>query len=272
MPSRIMRKGNHLLGSSGSIMMSDQGMIQTRSIFGITISDMTREAALSRFQHAIDTHQHGKIAFCNAHTANLAYDNAQLQATLASFTVLADGIGVDIAARILHKKPFSANLNGTDFVPALIASCTRPVTVAMLGAEPGVALRARDALQQKFPQHRVTTVQHGFATPDETAAFLRNLEQEPVDILLVAMGNPRQEQFIAQRVTGHHATLAIGVGALFDFIAGEVPRAPQWIRSLRMEWLFRLAQEPARLFGRYVLGNPLFLWRVLLTRTGWAKQ
>ncbi len=243
-------------------------MAQAKAIFGITISDMTCDIALARFRQAVDARQHTKIAFCNAHTANLAYGDNPFQKALSQFTILADGIGVDLAARILHGQSFAANLNGTDFIPRLINQFERPISIAMIGSEPGVALRARDSLQMANPHHAFPFVLHGFATRDETEAFLTGLEKNPVDMLLVAMGNPRQELFIAKDIAAKHATLAIGVGALFDFIAGEVPRAPVWVRNLRLEWLFRLMQEPRRLFQRYVLGNPLFLWRVVLARFG----
>ncbi|MGL4637943.1 MAG: WecB/TagA/CpsF family glycosyltransferase [Beijerinckiaceae bacterium] len=251
--------------------LPDNDMGQSMSLFGVAISDLSRETALDRLERAIRLKQHLKLAFCNAHTANLAYSDPKLKSVLSEFIVLADGLGVDIAARILYGRPFAANLNGTDFVPALLAHSTQPLRIAMLGSAPGVAARASDVLKKNFTHHVFDNVQHGFATAEETELFLQSLKQAPVDILLVAMGNPRQEEFIAQRITAEHATLAIGVGALFDFIAGEVPRAPLWVRSLRMEWLFRLLQEPKRLFERYVLGNPLFLFRVLKTRMGLGK-
>ena len=83
------------------------------------------------------------------------------------------------------------------------------------------------------------------------------------EILLVAMGVPRQELWIERHITAEHCTLPIAVGALFDFMSGAVPRAPSLMRQLRMEWVFRLMIEPMRLWRRYVLGNPIFLVRVL---------
>jgi N-acetylglucosaminyldiphosphoundecaprenol N-acetyl-beta-D-mannosaminyltransferase len=81
-------------------------------------------------------------------------------------------------------------------------------------------------------------------------------------VLLVAMGVPRQEAWLAR----WHARLAppvrMGVGGLFDFYSGRIPRAPAWLRELGLEWTYRLRQEPGRMWRRYVIGNPLFLWRV----------
>jgi exopolysaccharide biosynthesis WecB/TagA/CpsF family protein len=242
-----------------------------KSIFGVAVSDLSREEAIGRLLQAVQYRQPIKIAFCNAHTANLAWNDPILRTLLADFTVFADGVGVDIAARLLHGHSFAANLNGTDFVPALLVAETRPLRIALFGAKPSVADRAAAVLADVAPQHRITAVMHGYAREMETDTFLSEIRANPVDILLVAMGNPHQEQWIARNITGDHATLAFGVGALFDFLAGEVPRAPLWMRRMRLEWLYRLAQEPSRLFARYVLGNPLFLLRVALVKLGLVR-
>ncbi len=239
-----------------------------KSIFGISVSNLSRDEAIGHLLQAVQYRQPMKIAFCNAHTANLAWDDPAIRALLADFTVFADGIGVDIAARLLHGNSFAANLNGTDFVPALLVAEVRSLRVALFGAKPGVADRAAAILADIAPQHQITAVRHGYSSDTETDTFLRELRANPVDILLVAMGNPGQEEWIASNISGELATLAFGVGALFDFLAGEVLRAPLWIRQIRLEWLYRLGQEPGRLFARYVLGIPLFLLRVALVRLG----
>jgi exopolysaccharide biosynthesis WecB/TagA/CpsF family protein len=242
-----------------------------KTIFGVSVSDLSRDEAIGCLLQAVQYRQPTKIAFCNAHTANLTWDNPEIAGLLSDFTVFADGVGVDIAARVLHGRSFAANLNGTDFVPALLLAEARPLRIALFGARPGVADKAAAVVADVAPQHQISAVMHGYADNMETDAFLGELRANPVDILLVAMGNPHQEQWIARNITGDHATLAFGVGALFDFLAGEVPRAPLWMRQIRLEWLYRLAQEPSRLFARYVLGNPLFLLRVVLVKLGLVR-
>jgi exopolysaccharide biosynthesis WecB/TagA/CpsF family protein len=242
-----------------------------KAIFGVSVSDLSRDEAIGRLLQAVQYRQPMKIAFCNAHAANLAWDDPEIARLLSDFTVFADGVGIDIAARLLHGQTFAANLNGTDFVPALLVAEARPLRIALFGARPGVADKAAAVLADVAPQHRFTAVMNGYAGEIETDAFLGELLANPVDVLLVALGNPRQEQWITRNITADHATLAFGVGALFDFLAGEVPRAPLWMRQMRLEWLYRLAQEPSRLFARYVLGNPLFLLRVALVRLGLVR-
>ena len=106
-------------------------------------------------------------------------------------------------------------------------------------------------------------VQDGFFAKADEPAILAHLEKVRPDILLVAMGVPRQERWIAEHLSEKHCTVALGVGALLDFMSGTIPRAPLRLRRLGLEWLFRLLVEPMRLWRRYLIGNPLFLMRVL---------
>jgi exopolysaccharide biosynthesis WecB/TagA/CpsF family protein len=236
--------------------------IDTHEILGVRIAALTGEEALELIHEHIRRRAPLKLAFCNAHTANLAWSDAGFRACLDQFTVLADGIGVDLGARILYGAKFPANLNGTDFVPHLLEATPGPLSVMLLGGRPEVAQKAALTLSQRLPRHDVSVLHHGFFNQSDEINILARIEAASPDILLVALGNPLQEQWIARHCTGSNCRVAIGVGALFDFLAGEVVRAPAFVRRVRLEWLWRLAQEPTRLFRRYVLGNPLFLARI----------
>lgn len=234
-----------------------------RDIGGVGIAVMDREAAIAELADAIATGGHVKLAFCNANLVNVAANDVALQRSLSTFLVLADGIGVDIGSWMLYGEPFPANLNGTDFFPAFFAGQQRPMRIALLGGKPGVANRAVAQLSQRYPNHRFSALSHGFYAPAEEKQLLDRLKAERPDMLLVAMGNPLQERFIAEKLGPQHCAAAAGVGALFDFFAGEVPRAPDLARKARLEWAYRLWLEPRRLWRRYVLGNPAFLTRML---------
>jgi exopolysaccharide biosynthesis WecB/TagA/CpsF family protein len=244
----------------------------TRNILGVRIADMARADALNLLHRSIAERRHVKLAFCNAHTANIAWTDPAFRTALQGFVVLPDGVGVDIAARWLGGAPFAANLNGTDFTPELLRTAPRPLRVALIGGRPGVAERAAATLHDLDNRHAFGPILSGFADGTATSAWLNALDTHPADIILVAMGNPKQEFWIAERLTARHGSVAMGVGALFDFLAGEVTRAPEAIRKLRLEWAWRLALEPQRLFRRYVLGNPLFLLRVLAVKFGIARR
>ncbi|MBA4223996.1 WecB/TagA/CpsF family glycosyltransferase [Bosea sp. (in: a-proteobacteria)] len=234
-----------------------------RDIAGVPVAAVTRDEALALIEHAFDGGGHLHLAYCNANLVNIAARDAALRTRLAGFLILPDGIGVDIASRLLYGAPFPANLNGTDFTPAILSARKRPLRVMLLGGRPGIAERAAARLRADHPQHRFSVLSHGYFGPDEEAALLARLAHERPDLLLVAFGNPKQEQWIADHIDARHCAVAAGIGALFDFLAGEVARAPETFRALRIEWTYRLWLEPRRLWRRYVVGNPAFLLRVL---------
>jgi len=234
-----------------------------RDIAGVPVAALTRQEALALVDHAFDGGNHLHLAYCNANLVNIAARDAGLRERLARFLILPDGIGVDIASHLLYGAAFPANLNGTDFTPAILAARKQPLSVMLLGGRPGVAESAAARLRADYPQHRFAVLSHGYFSSQDEPALLTRLAHERPDLLLVAFGNPRQEKWIADRIDARHCAVAAGIGALFDFLAGEVARAPETFRTLRLEWVYRLWLEPHRLWRRYVVGNPAFLMRVL---------
>lgn len=206
------------------------------------------------------------IAFLNAHGSNLAARDAGFAGALCRMLVLNDGVGIDIAARILAGRGFPENLNGTDFLPAFLAQTEQEHRLFLFGGRPGVAERASAAITKNYPRHRVVGIRHGYYDAAGMQAVVEDIRASGATLLLVALGNPAQELWIARHLAATGVRVAFGVGALFDFLAGEVSRAPALVRRARLEWIWRLMLEPKRLFRRYVLGNPLFLLRVLRKR------
>jgi exopolysaccharide biosynthesis WecB/TagA/CpsF family protein len=194
--------------------------------------------------------------------ANVAAADPEFKRVLSDFLILPDGVGADVASKLLYGAPFPANLNGTDFIPGFLRSTAKPLKVGLLGARRENADRAAARLSVLAPQHRFDVIRDGFFSSKDEPAILGRLTELRPDILLVAMGVPRQELWIARNLDRDHCTLPIAVGALFDFLSGAIPRAPEAVRRLRLEWLFRLIIEPGRLWRRYIVGNPLFLSRV----------
>lgn len=235
-------------------------------IAGLAVADLTAEDAIGKLAADLDAGRFRRVAFLNAHCVNLVRRDDAYRSRLENFLILPDGIGVDFAARLLHGKAFTANLNGTDFVPLLLGALPRPLKVALVGAAPGIAERAAERLAGYAPQHEIIAASDGFFDRDDPSDLLERLELMRPDIVLVGMGVPLQERFIADHLDERHGRLLIGVGALFDFMAGHARRAPVAWRKARLEWAWRLAEEPKRLWQRYVLGNPLFLLEVLRDR------
>jgi exopolysaccharide biosynthesis WecB/TagA/CpsF family protein len=235
------------------------------SVLGVPIARMTREDALAAARQLHDADGTSVISFVHAHSLNVSHTDARHRAALmASDVVLNDGVGLAFAAR-LQRASFPANLNGTDFTPALLdLAAELGWTVFLLGGRPGTAEAARDALQANHPDLKVVGVHHGFFENDgEVAAHIAATRP---DLLLAGLGSPRQEVFLHEQRHALGCRLAAGVGAFFEFAAGQAPRAPWLLRKARLEWLWRMSHEPARLWRRYLLGTPQFMWRCATAR------
>jgi len=133
----------------------------------------------------------------------------------------------------------------------------------------GVAAEAARWAQKSYPGLRVAGTQHGYFAESDSEAVIAGIRHSQADVLLVAFGAPRQEAWIRQHFITSGATVAIGVGGLFDYYANRIPRAPLWMRRLGLEWVFRLVQEPGRLWRRYLIGNLVFLGRLARIRATW---
>ena len=114
-------------------------------------------------------------------------------------------------------------------------------------------------LSHVAPQHEIVGCSHGYMAAEDNDALIDRIRASGADILLVAMGNPQQEQWLDDNLAATGCRLGFGVGGLFDFLAGSVPRAPAWVQAARLEWSFRLLQEPRRLWRRYLRYNPRFV-------------
>ncbi len=119
---------------------------------------------------------------------------------------------------------------------------------------------------ERFPHLELAGARHGYFRPEDEGDVVSTIAAARADILLVALGNPAQELFIARHFDALGAKAMFGVGALFDFAAERVARAPAWMRKARLEWAFRLAQEPGRLLRRYTIETAAFLIAVLRLR------
>ncbi|HIQ22421.1 MAG TPA: glycosyltransferase [Planctomycetes bacterium] len=203
------------------------------------------------------------VFFVNAHCVNVALRNQDYRRLLQrADLVLPDGIGLKLAGMALGT-PIRDNANGTDLFPplcrALAASGGR---IFLLGARPGVAEGVCAWANRHCPELVITGCHHGYFTRAEEPLVIEKIAQSGADLLFVAMGVPRQELWIGQHLESLGVRVALGVGGLFDFYSGRIPRAPLWMRRAGLEWLYRLIREPVRLGKRYLVGNPVFLGRV----------
>jgi N-acetylglucosaminyldiphosphoundecaprenol N-acetyl-beta-D-mannosaminyltransferase len=204
--------------------------------------------------------QGGRVYYGNAHTMVTAAKNPALaEALQQSDLLLADGSGVRWGSALLGK-PLVYNLNGTDLVPSLCENgAAKNLSIYCLGAKPGIAEEAAAKMKKAYPGLIIVGIQHGYFSETQTPQLLEAIRVARPHLLLVAMGVPLQEIWIDRYASQLPGITCMGVGGLFDFVAERVVRAPYFIRAVGMEWLWRLAMEPKRLWRRYIIGNLLFL-------------
>jgi len=238
-------------------MGSESARVRTQDIFGVGVLSCDLDLACDLIEARIANRAPTRVAFLNANLSLLAVEQPELREALKAFVVFNDGLGVDIANRVLNGFGFPANLNGTDLVPHLLGRVRTPLRIFLLGAKSETLQKAVGVIRRRWPHHVVAGHAHGYLDAGREARIPDMIRKARPHMVLVAMGNPKQELWIAQHVP-RCAPCCLGVGALFDFLAGDVRRAPRWIRAMRCEWMFRLALEPRRLWRRYLIGNVKF--------------
>jgi alpha-1,3-mannosyltransferase len=233
-----------------------------RTILDVPVQVRSFKQAVDLIDARFEKGEPFSVAFANAHTLNVATADPDFRTALQNALVFNDGIGLDIASRILYGSPFPENLNGTDFTPDYLRHTKHHYRLFLLGAAPGTAERAAGRLSALCPRHRIVGSHHGHFEAGKISEITDLIRRSGANVLIVALGNPKQELFIQERLAETGCGLGIGVGALFDFLAGNVPRATPRTRIWRLEWVYRLAHEPRRLARRYLIGNPMFLMRI----------
>ncbi len=167
-----------------------------------------------------------------------------------------------------YKRPFKEKICGSDLVPVLCRlAAQKGYSVFLLGAAPGVALKAAKRLQQDYPGLKVAGVYSpppGFEKdPEEMRRINMILKESHADMLFVGMGVPKQDIFIYENKDIYRIPMSFSVGGTIDFLAGEQKRAPKWVSRIGMEWLYRLLHDPRRLFKRYLIDD-IGIFRLVL--------
>lgn len=239
----------------------------TLSLFGLSVDNVTMPQAVAWACEAPKDDACQVGVFVNANSINLSAQKPHLFTAIKQANrVFADGSGLRVASQAAGFH-LQGNINGTDMLPLLCQSARQHnQSLFLLGAKPSVAEKTAENLQQQYPGLHICGVADGYFDEADSAAVIEQINQSGADILLVALGSPRQECWLAQHHTQLTCQRALAVGGLFDYFSGNIARAPLWMRELGLEWVWRLLQEPKAKFTRYVLGNPLFLLRIYLLK------
>lgn len=242
-------------------------------VLGVPVDGLSRARFGEAVEELIARPETTILAPVNVDILNQTVGNEPLRTFLQRADVVyADGAGVVLGAR-LSGGTLPGRLTAADLVHDL---CERwrdgRHSLYLLGGPPGIGGRAADALRAAHPGARIVGTWPGHLSPEQERAALADIAAQRPDVLCVGFGTPLQEDFIERHAAAlAHVPLIWPVGAMTTYIAGAVPRAPTWMRDGGLEWLYRLSLEPRRLFRRYVIGNPLFVARVLASRVA-ARQ
>ncbi len=247
------------------------GDTEAVDVLGVRVDSLTRRDLLRQVASILRSGRRARVMYANVHTLNIAYRDGELRRHLnGADVVYCDGEGVRLAARLLGGY-LPQRMTGADWIYDLCAVFqAQGYSLYFLGGEPGVAARAADKLGRQYPGLQVVGTHHGHYDhngPENDQVIARINTIRP-HVLLVGFGTPLQEKWIARNLEKLNVPVVWAMGALLDFVTGKAPRAPRWMLKYGLEWLGRLMAEPRRLWRRYLIGNPLFLWRVLGQRLG----
>ncbi len=234
---------------------------------GVLVDRLDRDtamAALGRFLSDGDKHQ---VVTVNTDFIRIAEADENYRRLLNSADLaIADGMPLVWISRLLGA-PIPERIAGLDLAEECCALAVRAgIGVFFLGAAPGVAEHAARALELRHPGLRIAGVYappFGVHTPEVEAEMVARIGAAGRCVLLVAFGAPRQDRFIRSHLHEMDVALAMGVGCAFDIFAGAVRRAPRWMQRSGLEWAWRLSQEPARLWRRYLLEDIPFALRLV---------
>jgi N-acetylglucosaminyldiphosphoundecaprenol N-acetyl-beta-D-mannosaminyltransferase len=231
------------------------------SILGVRVHRVCMGEALQAIERWVAERTPRMVITADANALVLAQRDEEFRRLLMDADLVTpDGAGLLWAARRLGQ-PFPERVPGVELVAQLARlSHERGYRLYFLGAASGVAERAARALLQRFPNAQIVGFAHGYLAPEEEIAVLAHIRQVAPDVLLVGMGMPRQEKWIARHKQMLGVPVSVGVGGSFDVYAGVVRRAPRWMQRYGLEWLWRLLQDPRKIAK--VRNLPRFVWLV----------
>lgn len=233
----------------------------TVRLFGIPVHAVTMTQALDIIDGVIARRERMQIGVVNAaKVVNMRRNPALGEDVLSSDFILADGIAVVWASRLL-RRPLPERVTGIDLMMGMLRRGNRHrYRVYCLGATEEVSSAVAKRIAADFPEVVLAGRHHGYFTDAEEAGIAEAIAAARPDILLVAMTSPKKEKFLARWSERIGASICHGVGGSFDVLAGKVQRAPESWQRLGLEWLYRLKQEPGRMWRRYLVTNTLFCW------------
>lgn len=214
---------------------------------------------------AIESGMKLHLVFINALKISEIRRNLQLgQSINNAELILADGMPIVWAAKYFFGYPRVSRVNGTDlFERLLVEAASRGKRVFLMGSTEEILARLKIKLRADYPTLIIAGARNGYFTDHENESIIREINESNSDILFVGISSPRKELWVSKHKYEISTPVIQGVGGSFDVVAGVVPRAPRWLQAVGLEWLFRVIQEPRRMFLRYLNSNSVFLYMVI---------
>lgn len=246
-------------------------MRKTVDITGVKVDSITMHEALQKIKKFLDSECVKTIFTPNAEIMMQAYRDKELRDILNTADMLvADGAGVVLASKILGK-PVPEKVSGFDLVKNSFSLDTnRKIRYFLFGGKPGIAEEAQKTILSKFPNVEIAGLRHGYFSPQDEPEIIEQINSSNADILLVALGAPKQEKWIFANKSKLNVKICIGVGGTLDVLAGKACLAPEFMRRNGLEWLYRLIKEPWRY--KRMLDLPRYMIIVILAKLGLLKQ
>ncbi|MBQ7723941.1 MAG: WecB/TagA/CpsF family glycosyltransferase [Selenomonadaceae bacterium] len=242
-------------------------MVERVEILGVKVDAVTMAQAVERVEDLIAEKNSSIVATANAEMLLNATHDAELKKILnAASLVVPDGAGTVWAARHLGKQ-MPERVAGFDLVQELMKIApARGIKFFLFGAAPGIADKAKLKAETLYPGIKIVGTRNGYFKPADETEIISQIKNSQPDILLAALGVPKQEKWLFKYRDELKIPVSIGVGGTFDVMAGVVKRAPLWMQKARLEWLFRAMLQPSRA-GR-LIALPKFVWKVHQQKLG----
>lgn len=233
-------------------------------ILGVDVDGVTLEQAIQRCEEAIAEKRTLVVGCVNAaKVVKLRQDSALHDAVSNCELIIADGMPLVWAGRLLGR-PLPERVTGIDlFLGLLKAADERSQSVYLLGAKQHVVEAVVARIREDYPRIQIAGYRNGYFGDDQEEAIAAEIRQSGSDMLFLGITSPKKELFLRRFGPRLGVGVAHGVGGSFDVLAGEVERAPAWMQRSGLEWLFRVFQEPRRMWKRYLVTNTQFLWLLL---------
>lgn len=231
----------------------------------VPVALLTTQELHAAIREIIDAGRKELVLNVNIHAMNLAYELPWFRELLSrTRIVFCDGAGVMLALRLLSGVQVPERVTYADWMWQLAAQCAaHGDRLYLLGGEPGAAEAAASKLVARYPTLIVAGCHHGFFAKEgpETAAVIECVNATRPQVLVVGFGMPLQERWLDANVHALAANVLLSGGAVFDYVSGKSRRGPRFLLDHGGEWIARLAYEPRRLWRRYLVGNPMFMFR-----------